>query len=58
MDDNGEVWLNTRQAAARLGLPARELYRLIDEGDLVAYKDERDLLLRPGDIEAYQSARS
>lgn len=46
------MWLNTRQAAAQLGVSARELYRLIDAGDLVAYKAGRDVRLRAADVDA------
>ena len=31
-------WLGTKEAAARLGITLRSLYRFIDEGDLAAYK--------------------
>ncbi len=54
MDDNETRWINTRQAAALLGVPARELYRLVDVGELPAYKFGRDLRLRPDEVEAYK----
>ena len=53
MDDNGTAWMNTREAAARLGLPARELYRLIDRGELRAYAAERDLRLRTDEVDGF-----
>ena len=37
MTDEG-AWLSTKEAAARLGITLRSLYRFIDEGDLAAYK--------------------
>ena len=56
MADTEKTWLNTREAASRLGVTARELYRLIDVGELPAYKDGRDIRLRLADVEAYRSA--
>lgn len=56
MDDTETRWINTRQAAALLGVPSRELYRLIDRGELPAYKFGRDLRLRPDEVEAYRSS--
>ncbi len=46
-------WLTTREAHRRLGIDVRSLYRLIDEGQLPAYKDGRDLRLAESDLEAY-----
>jgi excisionase family DNA binding protein len=57
MGDAQTTWLTTREAAARLGVPARELYRLIDVGDLPAYKFGRDLRLRQADVDAYREHR-
>jgi excisionase family DNA binding protein len=57
MDDNGTM-LNPRQAATRLGVAPRELYRLIDEGDLAAFKVGCDLQLRVEDVDAYGAAGS
>lgn len=56
MTDTETTWLNTREAASRLGIAPRELYRLIDVGELVAYKDGCDLRLRLTDVKAYRSA--
>jgi len=39
------VWLSTAAAARRLGVTPRTLYRLIDEGQVPAYKLGR--VLRP-----------
>ncbi len=49
--------MNAREAAARLGVPPRELYQLIDEGQLPASKDGRDLRLRTEDVDDYRSTR-
>ena len=51
-------WLNTREASKRLGIPVRELYRLVDEQQLPAYRFGSDLLLRAADVEAYRSGTS
>ena len=56
MKDTETTWLNTREAASRLGIAPRELYRLIDVGELAAYKDGRDIRLREADVDAYRSA--
>ncbi len=54
MENNETTWINTRQAAARLGAPARELYTLIDDGRLPAYAVGRELRLRVDEVEAYR----
>ena len=46
-------WLSTKEAAARLGMTLRTLYRFIDEGDLVAYKFGRVIRLKEDDIDRY-----
>ena len=48
------AWLTTRQAAAQLMVPVRQLYRLIDSGELDAYRVEGDIKLRAGDVTAYR----
>ncbi len=50
-DDPG--WLGTKDAAARLGITLRSLYRFIDEGDLVAYKFGRVIRLKTDHIDAF-----
>lgn len=56
MKDTETSWLNTRQAAARLHLAPRDLYRLVDTGELPAYKHGRDIRLREADVVAYRAA--
>ena len=56
MADTETTWLNTREAASRLGVTARELYRLVNVGELAAYKMGRDLRLRLDDVEEYRQA--
>lgn len=48
------TWLTTREAAAQLSVPVRQLYRLIDDGKLDAYRVHGDLKLRAGDVAAYR----
>ena len=52
------VWLGTQEAARQLGITPRTLYRLINEGEIPAYKLGRVLRLRLSDVEAFlESAR-
>lgn len=51
-------WLNTREAIRRLGVPARHLYRLIDEGILPAYRAGRDLRLLARDVDRLAPGQS
>jgi excisionase family DNA binding protein len=60
LDDGGSQdgshdveWLGTAEAARRLGITPRTLYRLIDEGQLPAYKFGRVIRLRVADVEAF-----
>ena len=54
-DQTVKDWLNTREASKRLGIPVRDLYRLVDERQLPAYRFGSDILLRAADVEAYRS---
>ncbi len=47
------VWLSTKEAAGRLGLTTRTLYRLIDAGQLPAYKFGRVIRLQEGEVDAF-----
>lgn len=47
------VWLGTQDAARHLGITARTLYRLINEGAIPAYKLGRVLRLKLTDVEAF-----
>ena len=47
-------WLKPVEAARRLGISTRELYRLIDEGHLPAYKFGRVIRLLGTDVEEYR----
>lgn len=45
--------MGTAEAARHLGLTPRTLYRLIDEGQLPAYKFGRVIRLKADDVEAF-----
>jgi excisionase family DNA binding protein len=47
------VWLGTQEAARHLGITARTLYRLIDTGEIPAYKLGRVLRVKLSDVEAF-----
>ena len=57
MDDDilGPVWLGTTEGAHYLLTP-RTLYRLIDDGELPAYRMGRVIRLRIADLDAYIEA--
>ncbi len=46
-------WLGTKEAASRLGVTLRTLYRFIDEGQLVGYKFGRVIRVKENDINAF-----
>src|SRR5207244_13550580 len=46
-------WMSTGEAARRLGVTRRTLYRLIDEGELPAYKFGRVIRLQEVEVEAF-----
>ena len=48
-------WLSTKEAASALGLTPRTLYRLIDEGQLPAYRFGRVIRLKQSEIDAFVS---
>ncbi len=47
------VWLGTTEAAQRLGITTRTLYRFIDQGNLEAYRFGRVIRLKQGDVDTY-----
>jgi excisionase family DNA binding protein len=49
-------WLSTKEAAERLGVTLRSLYRFIDEGDLVAYKFGRVIRIQTTDVDGFIAA--
>ena len=55
MDVRGETisWLSTKEAAERLGVTLRSLYRFIDGGGLPAYKFGRVIRLKEADVDVF-----
>jgi len=50
----GDVtWLSTKEAAQRMGVTLRSLYRFVDEGGLAAYKFGRVIRLKEDDVDRY-----
>lgn len=49
-------WMSTQEAARRLGVTPRTLYRFVDEGDLAAYKMGRVFRLKRSDVDAFIDA--
>ena len=47
------TWLSTGDAAKRLGVTTRTLYRFLDEGDLPGYRFGRVIRLKADDVDAY-----
>ena len=47
------TWLGTTEAAERLGVVPRTLYRMIDEGLIPAYKMGRVFRLKLSDLDAF-----
>jgi excisionase family DNA binding protein len=50
------TWLSTQQAAERLGVTARTLYRFIDRGELPAYRMGRVIRLKAADVDDFIEA--
>lgn len=51
---NDEItWLSTKEAARRLGITPRTLYRFVDQGALTAYRFGRVIRLQQSDVDAY-----
>ncbi len=49
----GIEWMNTSEAARRLGVTPRTLYSFIDSGQLAAYRFGRVIRLREEDVETF-----
>lgn len=47
------VWMSTQEAARRLGVTPRTLYRFVDEGTLPAYKMGRVFRLKQADVDTF-----
>jgi len=46
-------WLSTKEASDRLGVTLRTLYRLIDDGQLPAYKIGRVIRLKADELDGF-----
>lgn len=46
-------WLSTGEAARRLGVTARTLYRFIDEGQVPAYRFGRVIRLQASEVDEF-----
>jgi excisionase family DNA binding protein len=53
MSTNEIRWLSTAEAARRLGITARTLYRFIDEGQVPAYRFGRVIRLKEAEVDAF-----
>ena len=54
MAPSGEIeWLSTQEAARRLGITTRTLYRFVDQGELPAYRMGRVIRLQAGDVDEF-----
>ncbi len=51
IDDVG--WMSTADAAKRLGITPRTLYRFIDEGQLPAYRFGRVIRLKQSEVDSF-----
>jgi len=49
-------WLSTGEAADRLGITPRTLYRFIDEGQVAAYRFGRVIRLKATDVDIFIDA--
>jgi excisionase family DNA binding protein len=47
------IWMSTPSAAEYLGVNTRTVYRLLDEGELPAYKFGRVIRLQEADVVAF-----
>ena len=56
MPDDDIRWMSTGEAARRLGVTVRTLYRLIDESELPAYKFGRVIRLQEAEVESFITA--
>lgn len=53
MADDKIEWFSTQDAALRLGITTRTLYRFIDEGSVPAYKMGRVIRIKKRDVDAF-----
>jgi excisionase family DNA binding protein len=54
MSSSAEIeWLSSQEAARRLGITTRTLYRFVDQGALPAYRMGRVIRVKATDIDAF-----
>jgi putative molybdopterin biosynthesis protein len=54
MASSGDIeWLSTQEAARRLGITTRTLYRFVDQGEIPAYRMGRVIRLQAADVDAF-----
>lgn len=53
MSSQETVWLSTPEAARRLGVTPRTLYRFIDEGQVPAYRFGRVIRLKANEVDDF-----
>lgn len=53
MATDAPKWLSTAEAARRLGITSRTLYRFIDEGQLPAYRFGRVIRLKEHEVDQF-----
>lgn len=53
MPDSTSPWLSSKDAAGRIGITQRTLYRFIDEGLVPAYRMGRVIRLKQSDVAAF-----
>lgn len=49
----GDGWLSSNEAARRLGINPRTLYRLIDDGAIPGYKIGRVIRVKEADVDTF-----
>jgi excisionase family DNA binding protein len=49
----GFVWMNTKEAAGRLGVTTRTLYQFINRGELTAYRFGRVIRLKDSEVDEF-----
>ena len=53
MNDDEIMWLSTGEAARRLGITPRTLYRFIDDGKVPAYRFGRVIRLKQDEVDKF-----
>lgn len=53
MNSVNTEWLSSKEAASRIGITQRTLYRFIDEGQIPAYRIGRVIRLQLADVESF-----